>query len=297
MMMEDNKTLKEKLRPPLPPEAKSLINKMKKGKILRYQVDIFSVLAVFAAVFIQFMAYWYHWPWYSLPLILILMRTSHLVEHNHAHLTLFHQTLLNEGIGWLMFLNCGIPLQSYREQHVKVHHNNIGTPDDWTSPWSYQGTIFPTKPINKIYYFMTYMLASIFECAVIYIKNPLSKSTFRFIVSMVIVGSIMFALALHDFFNFFIYYAIPWIVTYVYLAVANWKQHVGCEYNSVYTTSINDFNIDSRKLGFNIGYHTAHHWYPNLHWFMLEEFHHTYLAAHVPPSYYTPIWFSIGGKS
>jgi len=85
---------------------------------------------------------------------------------------------------------------------------------------------------------------------------------------------------------------IPWIVTYWHLAKANWLQHVNCDYDSLYTTAMNDFNIDSRKLGFNIGYHTAHHWFPGLHWSLLEEFHNTYLASHIPENYYTPIWFS-----
>ncbi len=294
--MDNDNTIAEKLNPPLPPDAKQLMDKIKKGKILRYQIDIFSVIAVITAVLVQFLAYWYRWPWYSLALVIMLMRTSHLAEHNHAHLPIFHNRFLNESIGWLMFLNCGIPLQSYREQHVHVHHQHLGTAGDWTSPWTYQGTIFPTKPVNKIYYLMTFMVASMLECAFIYIKKPLSKSTRYFTISMIIVGIIMIALAMHDFFNFTLYYAIPWIITYIYLALASWKQHVGCEYTSVYTTAINDFNIDSRELGFNIGYHTAHHWYPHLHWSLLEKFHDTYLAPHVPSNYYTPIWFPLWSK-
>ncbi len=289
--MEHEQSMLEKLNPPLPEESSKLIHKMKKGRILRYKIDAVSVITVMIAVIVQFMAYWYQWPWYSLILVLVLMRESHLVEHNHAHLTIFRNHLLNEAIGWLMFLNCGIPLQSYREQHVYVHHRYLGTEKDWTSPWSYQGTLFPSKPINKIYYILTYMITAIFQCAVIYLKKPLSKSTFQFVISMIIVSLMMTFLAIHDFKNFLIYYVVPWMMTYLYLAKANWGQHIGCAYDSVYTTAINDFNIDSCKLGFNIGYHTAHHWYPTLHWFLLEEFHNTYLAPHIPSNYYTPIWF------
>ena len=89
------------------------MNKLQKGKILRYKIDRYSVAAVIAAVTVQFLAYWYQLPWYSLVLVLFLMRPAHYAEHNHAHLTLFKNYVLNEGIGWLMFLNCGIPLQSY----------------------------------------------------------------------------------------------------------------------------------------------------------------------------------------
>jgi len=109
---------------------------------------------------------------------------------------------------------------------------------------------------------------------------------------MIVVGTAMTAFAIHDVFNFFFFYVIPWIVTYVYAAMANWSDHMNCEFSSVYTTSINDLNLDSRKWSFNIGYHTAHHWYPSLHWSLLQEFHDTYVAPHVPRSYYTPIWFS-----
>ena len=126
----------------------------------------------------------------------------------------------------------------------------------------------------------------------IYLQKPLSKSTFNFVMSMIVVGTAMTAFAIHDVFNFFFFYVIPWIVTYVYAAMANWSDHMNCEFSSVYTTSINDLNLDSRKWSFNIGYHTAHHWYPSLHWSLLQEFHDTYVASHVPKSYYTPIWFS-----
>lgn len=284
--------IKQRLNPSLPMEAKLLVNKLKKGRILRYKIDIFSVFAVIAAVIFQFSAYWYKWPWYSLFPLLILLRAAHLVEHNHAHLPIFKNNFLNEAIGWLMFLNCGIPLQSYREQHVKAHHHGLGTSDDWTSPWSYQGAIFPTKPINKVYYYSVFMITSIFQCAVIYLKKPLSKSTIYFVVSTIVVSVAMTWLAWHDTISFFIYYLLPWVITYIHLAIANWKHHVNCEYSSVYTTSMNDFNIDSCKLGFNIGYHTAHHWYPTLHWSLLEEFHHRFLAPHIPERYYVPLWFS-----
>jgi fatty acid desaturase len=290
--MDDYKAIIKKLRPDLPPLATCLNEQLAKGKILRYKIDIFSVAAVIVAVSTQFTAYWLHWPWYSLVLILILMRASHLAEHNHAHLPFFKIHILNEIIGWFMFLNCGIPLQSYREQHVRVHHYYLATPKDWTSPWSYQGTVFPTKQTNRIYYYSTFMLLSILQCSVIYLRKPLSKSTFHFVISMIIVSMVMLILALHDFFNFLVFYAVPWLVTYVHLAIASWKQHVDCEYDSVYTTAMNDLNIDSRALGFNIGYHTAHHWYPNLHWSLLEKFHNTYLAKHIPKKYYVPIWFS-----
>jgi len=279
---------------PLPPtpSVSQLMRHLKKGKILRYKIDIFSVIAVIVAVTTQFFAFWYRWPWYTLPLIIILMRTAHLAEHNHAHLSFFYNPFLNEFTGWLMFLNCGIPLQSYREQHIKVHHACFGTPKDWTSPWDYKGTDFPGRPINKYYYYASFMLLSILQCTVIYLRNPRGENTLKFTVSFIIVGMVMTALALHDLRSFLIFYGVPWIMTYIYLAIASWGQHVNCEYDSIYTSAINDLNPDSGLLGFNIGYHTAHHWHPGLHWSLLEEFHNTYCAPAMSPRYYAPPWFS-----
>jgi fatty acid desaturase len=289
--MNDGAASMEKLKPPLPPVAKQLMNTLNRGRILRYRIDICSVAAVIAAVSVQFLAYWFQWPWYSLGLVLLLMRPAHLAEHNHSHLTLFKSYVLNEGIGWLMFLNSGIPLQFYREVHVRVHHHGLGTSKDWTSPWFHQGTSFTDKPVSRIYYYLTFVPASILECAVIFARKPLSRSTFNLVLSLIVVGAATTAFATHDIYNFLLFYVVPWIVTYVYLAKANWSHHENCELSSVFTTSNNDLNLGSRKWGFNIGYHTAHHWYPTLHWSLLQEFHDTHVAAHLPKSYYTPIAF------
>ena len=49
--------------------------------------------------------------------------------------------------------------------------------------------------------------------------------------------------------------------------------------------------IDVQKgtLGFNIGYHSAHHMKPALHWSQLAAFHWAEVAPHVPDELYRPV--------
>ena len=69
---------------------------MKESRVLRYRIDLISIAFVFLALGVQFTAFWLALPWYTFFLILILVRQVNLVEHNHAHLTLFNNKFLNE---------------------------------------------------------------------------------------------------------------------------------------------------------------------------------------------------------
>lgn len=271
---------------PIPPSSRLLSDKLKKGKILRYKKDFFCVTLILLATAMQFVAYWYQWPWYTIFIFLFMLRTVNLAEHNHSHVSIFRNYFLNEAIGWCMFLYGGIPFEVYKEQHVRVHHQSLGTPLDWTSPYNYHGAHFPDKPVNRIYYYLTYPILSILECLIVFLRDPKAIKSINFVFSLVIVGAAMIALIRHNPFNFFYFYLIPWFLAYTYLAHANWVYHVGCEYDSAYTVAKTDNSFLGRTLGFNVGYHAAHHWHPTLHWSLIKEFHDIYVAPHTPPRYY-----------
>lgn len=56
----------------------------------------------------------------SLLAVILLMRWAHLVEHNHAHVPIFHRYWLNEALGWLMFLNGGAPQSHQLTQFLRL---------------------------------------------------------------------------------------------------------------------------------------------------------------------------------
>ncbi len=274
---------------PLPVGATQIAKDgLRKTGLLRYSADWTSIVVVVAALTIQFGAYFTSAPWYWCLPVLVSMRWLHLVEHNHAHLPLFHQRWLNEPIGWLMFLNCGCPLDMYREQHVRVHHVHTQGPKDWTSPYAFSGASYPDKPVNYWYYLLAYAPITWARCLSVFLANPQSRIARQFWVSLAFVVSASVAMAYHDPVSFLIFFPLTWIACFIGVPVNNWDHHKGCDVTSPYTAANTDLRAPSTWLGFNIGYHAAHTWYPGLHWSKLADFHDRFMLEHVPQERYLP---------
>ena len=229
------------------------------------------------------------WPWYTCILVIVLMRWSHLVEHNHSHLPIFHQRWLNEVLGWLTFLNGGIALEFYRLQHVKTHHRYLNDEKDWTSPFLFRGARYPDQPVNWLYYISTYTIIGLCHCLIEILRQPGSPCFKRFWASVGVVGSVSALLIYVDSWNFLIFFYVTWWVAYIGLPINNWEQHVDCAFTSQYTSANIDLRLLCRRLGFNIGYHSAHHLAPTVHWSLLEDFHKKQIEPDTPLRYYRPV--------
>ncbi len=259
------------------------------SRVLRHRIDAISVLAVVLALGFQLAAFFLKWPWYAVFPIILLMRWSHLVEHNHAHLPIFHQDWLNEILGWMTFLNGGIALEFYRLQHVRTHHKYTNQEGDWTSPFQFEGCRYPDKPVNYWYYIFTYSIIGLCHCLTIILRQPGSRMFNRLLASVAVVGSISVWLLYLDPWRFLLFFYVTWWAAYIGVPVNNWDHHVDCEYTDEHTSANVDLRLLCRWLGFNIGYHSAHHWRPTLHWSRLEEFHNRRMANKIPTKYYRPV--------
>src|ERR1051326_949110 len=87
---------------------------MKLSRLMRYPIDIISVAVVVCTLSLQLLALYRHWPWYLVILILPLVRSVNLIEHNHMHLSIFRNAALNAFLGWLCHLSGGVPFDSYK---------------------------------------------------------------------------------------------------------------------------------------------------------------------------------------
>lgn len=259
-----------------------------RAPLLRYSIDVVSVLVVLVTLATQLTAYVLELPWFTVVPIIVLTRWLHLVEHNHSHLPLSHYRSINEALGWLMFLSGGVPLEAYRVFHVQTHHRYTNHAGDWTSPFAYEGARFPDRPVSLPYYVLTYSLMALCRVVIALLQRPSSAATKRFLLSLAVVGTACAFLIHHDAPRFLLLFYVPWLVTYLVAPLANWFQHVGCV-GAGYTSANVNLSVLCGILGFNIGYHSAHHMKPALHWSKLAAFHWAEVAPHVPEQYYRPI--------
>lgn len=250
---------------------------MKVIPIIRYPIDIISVLVVVGSLSIQLSALLYKWPWYTLLPIMFLIRAVDLVEHNHAHLPIFKNKFLNSLLGWMCHLSNGVPLDVYRIHHVANHHRYNNQFDksggDWSSIFRFQGARFPDLPIGKTYYVASFPFIAICECSLWFLRSPKSSATRCFIASMLVSGVTCGLLAWINPSGFLNFFLIPWVIIAFGMGSNNYDQHRGCDVTDPYNSANNYRSFFYTVLSFNVGYHLEHHLNPALHWSLLPRFH------------------------
>jgi len=259
---------------------------------LFYPIDVISILVVVATLAIQFLGYALGGRGLS-PLLLIVIvpavRELHLVEHNLAHLPIFRWRPLNEALGWLCYLSNGLPLVFYEESHVRNHHRYNQRFDDeqrdWSSTFGFRGARYPDRPVALWYYALTFLALTWLHCGIEVLRRPGSRLFRRTAASMVVVLGATGVLIWRDPVAWLVFFGVPWAAIYVGVGVNNHGHHHQCAMTSPYDSSNVDLRFFSRGLGFNIGYHVAHHLQPSLHWSLLPDLHAT-IADRIPSENY-----------
>ena len=264
---------------------------MRNLRLFRYPIDAVSVLFVVLALGVQLTAFAFGWPWYSFFLILMLLRQVNLVEHNHSHLRIFCQRFLNELLGWICFLSNGVPLEFYEIHHVRNHHafnqKFDESEQDWSSLYGFSGTRFPDRPVGRAYYTLSFPVITICHCLLEIVRAPGSRMFWRYLRSAGLITAASAVLIAIDPWRFLLFFFLPWTVVTFALGINSYDHHCGCELSNPYNSANVRLRLLHRFLGFNIGYHVAHHIRPALHWSRVPCFHET-IKANIPPENYRP---------
>jgi len=257
--------------------------------MLRYRADALSVASVVIVLGLQTSGVVMNWPAYVVVAILPLVRLVNLVEHNHAHLPVFYREALNELLGWMCFLSNGVPLEFYVVHHVRNHHRfnqRVGaTQQDWSSLYAFAGARYPDKPVGLGYYVLTFPIITTCHSLLAILRAPGSKMFRRFIRSIAVVALCFGGLLWLHPWKFLLFFFLPWVVVIFAMGRNNYSHHVGCAMTTDYDSASVNLRAYSRLLGFNIGYHVAHHIRPGLHWSLLPGFHET-IARNIPAEQY-----------
>jgi len=261
---------------------------MRKPRVLRHGIDIFSILMIWVVLGAQLCALWLEWSWLLVFPLIVLVRQVNLVEHNHAHSKIFYNRHLNDALGWLCFLSNGVPLELYEVHHVKNHHRYNNQLQDWSSMFGFSGCRFPDRPVSRAYYILTFPVLTICSGLSDILRSPGSRMFWRFVWSVGVVTALSVALAFVDPLGFVVFFLVPWIVIFHGLGMTNYRHHYGCALNTAYDSSNVMFGLPFGWLGFNIGYHVSHHMRPALHWSELPR-HHESIRERIPAANYRPL--------
>jgi len=249
---------------------------IKKG-ILKYNIDIISILVVLFIIYISLLPIYYDLNYLSLLSIVFLLifikPITSLIQHNHVHFNIFNYKFLNIIFDLLLSISTGHICSIWVLHHNIGHHGNkINSLEDTSSVKNYKTREYMTK--------MEYIVSGsikVFPDCCKMAFDFYKKGQKNYLITIVL--EVIFIILVHLFFlivNFkmaLFFLVIPNIINPMLVWLGAYWQHLNVSETSesVYDSANMYKGPVFNFVSFNIGYHIAHHEKPTLHWSKLKE--------------------------
>jgi len=254
-----------------------------KGTILRYQADrrsVSSVLVVFAA----HLAVFFFAPTWVAALSLIPLAVLSMfiapINHHHQHFNTFHSAVLNRLYEIPLALQTGISPYGWVLHHNLGHHRNYLNQRPHPEPDESKWTRKDGATMGPIEYTIDLMLCQQFDMLKVGRKHP--RFLRAFLLMKIPVWTITGILLYLNPVNAMLVFVIPGFIALCHTSYSTYGHHAGFYPTSHYDASMNNVSPVYNFLTCNLGYHTAHHKRPGLHWSLLPKLHEE-IKDEIPP--------------
>jgi beta-carotene hydroxylase len=239
--------------------------------IIRYPADrpaVAQVIAVLGAQLWIFFAVESHWAALGLVLLLGGLQVScGAICHNHHHVKTFRVDWLNRLYESVLYLQTGTSPFSWTIHHNIGHHGHYLEPHEDPSGWQHRDG----RMMGRLFYCL-YNSARVYP-EIMRIGRQYPAVYRRFKIMFVIANIPLVAFLAMDATRTLIVFVGPMIAQILLLLDNTYGQHAGTGTDSHYHASRNVelplYNLTS----WNLGYHTAHHLHPGVHWSELPALH------------------------
>ncbi|MDF1820077.1 MAG: fatty acid desaturase [Alcanivoracaceae bacterium] len=239
--------------------------------VFRHRIDIIPVAIVIAVLCFQL---WAITHLESLSSLLIAAATLLLfsacpgsISHNHHHCMTFRHGWMNRIYEVILFLETGIPPFAWTLHHNLGHHKHYLDPALDPSAWQQRdGTV-----MNRIKYDLYNALRVYPE--IIRIGRQKPRLLRRFLLWAGVCTGLLAGLLWYAPIPTLLVIILPMPIMLVGLLDNTYQQHQGLDMRSEATASRNTTNRFYNLVSWNLGYHTAHHQHPSVHWSQLPALH------------------------
>jgi beta-carotene hydroxylase len=225
--------------------------------------------------------------WYAVAWLAVCAAN---VKHNHMHRRTFRVRWPNLLLDHWLGLLTGSTSTSILSEHNLRHHGHNNTEEDFVR-FSIVG--FRSQWLNILCYFPR----AAWE---LYVSKPLDfrvwwrvnrRLFWRGLAEQFTLWGTFCVLLLCDWRATLLYVALPWLHGQWWLVTFNLLQHQALAPDDPWQNSRNITGRWFNFFFFNVGYHTAHHLQPSLHWSRLPAFHRDEIAARIDPRLVSPsLW-------
>jgi fatty acid desaturase len=196
--------------------------------------------------------------------------------HNHHHLNTFRQRFWNRAFEVVMFLQLGMLPYVYTLHHNIGHHRHYRDQTRDSNRWRRaDGSVMGAWEYACI------LALNIYPTAVrIGRRHPAVRR--KFLRMAAVCAAVLAGLFALDPLNALLVFVLPLPPALILQAQTTYHQHAGLEAQEALLASRSAVDPLYNLRTLNLGYHTAHHLHPTLHWSKLPAAH-AEIAADIRP--------------
>ena len=197
------------------------------------------------------------------------------ISHNHHHVPTFRSAWLNRPYELILFLETGVLPFAWTLHHNLGHHKDYLDQDKDPANWR----LPDGRVMSRLRYDVVGALRIYPEIFRIGRDYPELFRRFRLwsAVALALLGVFLVL----DPAKALLLFVAPMPVMYLGLMDNTYMQHSDLDTRSELTASRNTTSRLYNLISWNLGYHTAHHMKPHVHWSRLPALH-AHLAAQIP---------------
>lgn len=212
-------------------------------------------------------------------------------NHHHQHTAVFGPALLNRALEIMYALQTGVTTHTWLLHHTIGHHNNYLDQEKDESRWLGDDG----APMGVVKYTLLTGVTAYPRALEVARKYPKLR---RVMLTMLLVTALVLAglIAWRPVPALFVF-VIPMVISLFITTWATHSHHTGNSTDSHFVACNNIVHRGYNILSGNLGYHTAHHYKPGVHWSELPKLHDK-IAHKIPDDcYLTPgIPFTLGQR-
>ena len=239
---------------------------------MRNLYDIQSVAYLFSYITLMTYLWYFGFAWWAYLGLLFFSVGIQVVHHNHIHLGIWRNRRLNYATNLLITLISAVPSAMMVGGHLRNHHVHQHGPDDHTRTYRFGGDH------NHLLGYLLHPIQAFFVLIPIFWRQfleglPIRSRYSRDLLVQVLLIFLSWALLLYvDWRKCALFVILPQLFGLHWLLGANYFQHAHCDDQSSENYARN-FTGAVNWIWFNIGFHTAHHDQPSVHWTQLPQIH------------------------
>ncbi|MEZ4290657.1 MAG: fatty acid desaturase [Myxococcota bacterium] len=245
-----------------------------RGRLLRYRADRRSVAWVGFMFAAHALVFFLAPTWLAALLVVPLAVGSMFVapiNHHHQHLNTFHAAWLNRVYELALSLQTGIAPFGWVLHHNLGHHVNYLHQRPHPTPDESRWTRRDGSQMGRVEYTLDLLLHHQLDILRVGRRHPRYLRAFLW-MKLPLWALLGLAIWWNPM-NAFLAILLPGWITLAHTAWATYEHHAGLYADDHYEASVNIVSPVYNFMTCNLGYHTAHHKRPGVHWSLLPALH------------------------